>query len=337
MKNIFLFLLYICTFVYVEAYAEDIVFYQNSVTGREVKSTGTIEDYNRSELTLRTSSGNIISIKSDCIVDIVTDYPATYSEAELRMNNREYDLALPLLDKALVQAPDGWMKQKILSCQITCLINLNRIDDAAVRYVQLVQLDPDTVYYDSVPLVWTSVDLSARTEQLARVWIGQQKYPFAALLGASLLLTSDKNSEVKTALNALAKSEDSQVAILAQMQLNRLSLTPMSETALKNLEKKIDILPKSLQFGPRFVLAQLWSRSSSEEIKADKMTLDYLQCAVNPRAPAELQARAFYSAGSAALAAERRDEALRIFKKLIEKYPDSQWAQQAKRTIDGNL
>lgn len=337
MKNSFPILFVICTCVYINANAEDTVFYQNSVTGRQVKATGAIESYSRDELLLRTSSGSILSIKTDSIDSIESERPALYLEAELRMNNQEFDKALPQLEKALVQVPDGWMKHEILARQIECLINLNRSDDAALRYVQLAQLDPNSAFYDSVPLSWTSVDLSPRTQQLALSWIHQQKYPFVALLGASLLLNSDKKNEVQTALNALVKSEDAVVAVLAQMQLNRLSLTPMPETTLNNLEKKVDALPKSLQFGPRFVLAQLWSRSSAEKIKADKATLNYLQCAVNSRTPVELQARALYSAGAILLTADRRDEAFRIFNRLIEKYPDSQWTQQAKRTAGGNL
>lgn len=337
MKNILLSWIIIYIFVYYNAYAEDVVIHQNSVTGRQIKSTGTIESYSRDELILRTFSGNILSIKTDSIINIEAERPESYMEAELRMKNQEFAAALSLLEKALVQVPDGWLKHETLARQIECLINLNRIDEAALRYVQLVQLDSKTAFYDCVPLVWTSIDLSMRTEQLAQTWIRQQKYPYVALLGSSLLLTSDKKTEVQTALNALAKSEDADVSTLAQMQLNRLSLTPLSQAALINLEKKTDALPKSLQFGPRFVLAQLWSRSSAEEIKADKATLNYLQCAVNSKAPVELQARAFYSAGSSLLTVGRRDESFRIFNRLIEKYPDSQWSQQAKRTAGGGL
>ena len=331
-------LIYTCFFVYHFSYAEDTVTYQNAVTGRQVKATGTIENYSRNELLLRTSSGQIKSIETDSVIEIQADYPASYLEAKLRMSNQEFDQALTLLDKALVQAPDGWMKHEILARQVECFSSLNRPDDAAVRYVQLVQLDPNSAFYDCVPLVWTSVDASARTQQLAQTWIRQQKYPYVALLGASLLLNSDKKTETQTALNALAKSADADVAALAQMQLNRLSLTPMSETSLKNLEKKVDALPKSLQYGPRFVLGQLWNRSFAEgAVKADKSALNYLQCATNSNAPVEMQARSFYSAGSVLLNAGARDEAFRIFRRLIEKFPDSQWSQQAIRTAGGNL
>ena len=331
-------LIYMCTFVHYLSFAEDTVTYQNAVTGRQVKATGTIENYSRNELLLRTSSGQIKSIETDSVIEIQADYPASYSEAKLRMSNQEFDQALTLLDKALVQAPDGWMKHEILARQVECYSSLNRPEEAAIRYVQLVQLDPKSAFYDCVPLVWTSVDASVRTQQLAQTWIRQQKYPYVALLGASLLLNSDKKTEVQTALNALAKSDDPDVAALAQMQLNRLSLTPMSETSLKNLEKKVDALPKSLQYGPRFVLGQLWNRSSAEgSVKTDKAALNYLQCAANSSAPVELQARAFYSAGSVLLNADSRDEAFRIFRRLIEKFPDSQWSQQAIRTAGGNL
>ncbi len=331
-------LLYMCTFVYYNSYAEDAVIYQNSVTGRQVKATGTIENYSRDELLLRTSSGQIKTIETGSVVEVQADYPSTYLEAKLRMNNQEFEQALPLLDKALVQAPDGWMKHEILARQVECYSSLNRPDQAAVRYVQLIQLDPKSAFYDCVPLVWTSVELSPQTQQSVQSWTRQQKYPYAALLGASLLLTSDKKIEVQTTLNALAKSDDADVATLAQMQLNRLSLTPLSETALKNLEKKADALPRNLQYGPRFILGQLWSRSSADSaVKTDKAALSYLQCAANSKAPVELQARAFYSAGTVLLNAGNRDEAFRIFRRLIEKFPDSQWAQQAKRTAGGNL
>ena len=337
MKNAISVLLYICTSVHLLAYAEDTVIYQNTSLDRQVKSTGTIENYTRDELILKTSSGNIQTIKTDKIIKLIADYPASYLEAKLMMENQEFDRALTLLDKVLVQVPDGWMKQEILSRQVECLNNLNRLEDAAVRYIQLIQLEPNTAFYDCVPLVWTSVELSTRIEQLAQNWIRQQKFPYVTLLGASLLLNSDKKSEAQTTLNALAKSGDADVVTLAQMQLNRLSLTPMANAALINFEKKVDALPKTLQYGPRFVLAQLWGRSSAGEIKVDKTTLNYLQCAVNTKTPVELQARSLYSAGTVLLTGGRRDEAFRIFNRLIEKYPDSQWTQQAKRTTEGNL
>ena len=326
-----------CTLIYYNSFAEDVIIHQNSVTGRQVKSTGTIENYSRSELTLRTASRNIMSIKPDNIIDIIAERPTLYSEAELRMKNQEFEQALRLLESLLIQVPDGWMKHEILSRQVECLNNLNRPEEAAVRYIQLVQLEPNTAFYDCVPLVWSSVELSSKTQQLAQSWIRQQKYPYIALLGASLLLNSDKKNEVQTALNVLTKSEDADVAALAQMQLHRLSLTPLPETTLNNWEKKVDALPKNLQGGPRFVLAQLWSRSSADGIKADKAALNYLQCALNSKTPVELQARSFFSAGATLLSADRRDEAFRIFHRLLEKYPDSQWSQQAKRTEGGNL
>lgn len=331
-------LLYICIFVYYHSYAEDTVIHLNSVTGRQVKSTGTIENFSRSELLLRTSSGQIKSIENSNIIEIQADYPAPYMEAKLRMNNLEFDQTLSLLEKALVQAPDGWMKHEILARQVECFNSLNRPDEAALKYVQLIQLDPNSAFYDCVPLSWTSVEISSRTQQMAQNWIRQQKYPYVALLGASILLTTDKKTDAQTALNALAKSDDADVAALAQMQLNRLSLLPMPELTLKNLEKKVDALPKNLQYGPRFILAQLWNRSSADNsVKMDKAALNYLQCATNLKAPVELQARSFYSAGTVLLNEGNRDEAFRIFRRLIEKYPDSQWSHQARRTAGGNL
>lgn len=330
-------ILFVCTLIHVNAYAEDAVIYYTSATGRQNKSTGTIESYTRHELTLKTAAGSILSIKTDNILDIKAERPALYDEAEQRMNNREFDQALPLLEKSLTLVSEDWMKQEILARQIECLYSLNRAEDAAQRYVQLIRLAPDTAFYDCVPLVWTSVELSSKMQQLAQNWIRQQTYPYVTLLGASLLLTTDKKNEAQTALTVLTKSEDSVAAALAQLQLNRLSLTPLPTASIKNLEMKTDALPKALQFGPRFVLAQLWSRSSAEEIKADKAAINYLQCATNSKAPDELQARAYYSAGSVLLSANRRDEAFRVFNRLIEKCPDSQWSQQAKRTIDGGL
>lgn len=327
----------ICTFVHIYAYAEDTVIYYNSATDRQTKSTGTIENYSRYELTLRTTSGTILSIKTDNIVEIKAERPALYDEADQRMKNREFDQALPLLEKSLSLVSEDWMKHEILARQIECLNALNRVEDAAQRYVQLVRLDPDSPFYDCVPLVWTSVEMSSKMKQLAQLWIRQQNYPYVALLGASFLLTSDKKNEAQTALTVLTKSADSDVAALAQLQLNRLSLTPLPMPTIKNLEMKTDALPIALQFGPRFVLAQLWSRSAAGEIKTDKAVLNYLQCATNSKTPVELQARAFYSAGSVLLSDNRRDEAYRVFNRLIEKCPDSQWSQQAKRTIDGSL
>lgn len=319
------------------AYADDAVIYLNSATGRQTKSTGTIENYSRYELTLRTTSGSILSIKTDNILRVDAEFPALFDEAEQRMKNREFDQALPQLEKSLPMVSEDWKKHKILARLIECLCSLNRVEDAALRYVQLVNIEPDSAFYDCVPLVWTSVELSSKTQQLAQNWIRQQKYPYVALLGASLLLTSDKKNEAQTALTILTKSADADVAALAQIQLSRLSLTPLPTAAIKNLEKKADALPKALQFGPRFVLAQLWSRSSAEEIKTDKAAINYLQSVSNSQTPVELQARALYSAGSVLLSANRRDEAFRVFNRLIERFPDSQWAQQAKRTVDGSL
>lgn len=328
----------ICTFVHINAFAEDIVIYNNSATGRQTKSTGTIENYSRYVLTLKTSSGNILSIKSDSIVEIKAERPALYYEAEQLMNNQDFDQALPLLEQTLTLVSEDWMKYEILARQIECLNALNRVEDAAQRYVQqLVRLDPDSAFYDCVPLVWTSVELTSKTQQLAQNWIRQQNYPYVALLAASLLLTSDKKNEAQRALMVLSKSSDADVAALAQIQLNRLSLTSLPTAQIKNLEMKTDALPKALQYGPRFVLAQLWSRSSDVDIKTDKTVINYLQCASNPKTPVELQARSYYSAGSVLLRAERRDEAFRVFSRLVEKYPDSQWAQQAMRTAGGNL
>ena len=337
MKKILILFFCTCTFVHVIAYSEDTVIYQNSTTGRQVKTTGVIENYNRFELTLRTASGKVLSIKTDNIVEIKAEYPASYLEAELQMDNREFDQALPLLEKSLTQISEDWMKQEILARQIECLSSLNRTEDAALRYVQLVKLDPNSAFYDSAPLVWTPVEISSKTQQLAQNWIRQQNYPYVTLLGASLLLTSDKKNEAQTALAVMTKSADADIAILAQMQLYRLSTSHLPIATLKNLEMKFDILPKSLQFGPRFVLAQLWSRSSAENLKVDKAAVNYLQSAANPKAPVELQARAYYSAGAILLNADRRDEAFRIFNRLIEKHPNSQWSQQAKRTAGGNL
>lgn len=320
------------------AIAEDAVVFIHPSTGRTAQATGTIEDYNYNELIIRTTNGQIKTIETDSIKEIKSERSAFFQEAVMQMNSLEFSKATQLLESALSQTSVSWKKQEVLAKQVECLCCLDRYEEAAMKYVNILQLDSNSAYWDSIPIIWTSVELSSRMEQTALKWIRQQEIPALSLLGASFLLTSSNKTAAQTALNALSKSNNVTISVLAQMQLNRLSLTQMSANAIKNLENKVDQTPKSVQFGARFILAQLWGRSVLDPAeKTDKIAVNYLQCALNSRTPVELQARSLYSAGSVLMNNNRQDEALRIFSYLVQKYPDSQWSQQARRTAGGKL
>ena len=128
-----------------------------------------------------------------------------------------------------------------------------------------MQQSPPDFLVASIPLNWTSRELTPALEKSATAWI-EQPDDFAGLLGASWLLLTDRADRAKQRLQAIQKSPSKLLQRLAAMQLWR--ATPPSATtgSLQAWITARDSLLLPLQLGPTEFIAERLARTEKTDL-----------------------------------------------------------------------
>jgi hypothetical protein len=130
---------------------------------------------------------------------------------------------------------------------------MGRLDAAGTRFLNLVRDDPDTPYFDAIPLTWLPGEPSPALEQAARQWLAGDS-PVANLLGASHLLSTGSRPAAVDRLGRLALEKDPRIAALSQAQLWRTQSVNAADEQLARWSDMIERFPQPLRAGPYLVM-----------------------------------------------------------------------------------
>ncbi|HBT77071.1 MAG TPA: hypothetical protein DEB39_09125 [Planctomycetaceae bacterium] len=283
---------------------------------------------------------------------------------EAFFNKKDYATALAIYEKARNTASETnrrQERQRQTVMIIRCLTALNQQDRAAREYYLLCRNDPFGAPLEYVPLPWFLPPgralTATATEKTATDWLSQPHglaSPPGALLASATLFVSrfpENRALGEEHLRRLASplppatgDRESEEIRKVRRDTARLATAflwrsqeifkdgKQAEQEVAAREKLVSSLEEPLRAGPYFLLGETYSRlARNEESLLARMRVPILYPESRPLASKSLleAARTLKKTG-------RPEQADRLYREIIETYPDFDWAvQEARKALDG--
>ena len=308
------------------AAAQDTVYIAGSTGGR-TKLTGRVLDYTGRELRLELAGGREQRFAAGQVLQIETQYGPRHMEADALLAQDRFDQALAAYRQAIDGEPRPWVQRQIIARVVRCYGATGQPDRAGEAFLWLIRSDPDTPYFDCIPLAWMPRPVAS--EQTARQWLGREE-PAAVLLGASHLLSSASRPVALRRLSELAAGSDRRIAQLALAQTWRAEAVTAAAEQIDAWGRVIDQMPESLAAGPYFVLG----RARLHRQQWEPAALALLRVAILYPQQRDLAARSLLEAGRSLQMLDRSEQALRLYRELIRKYPDTPAVAEAQSRME---
>lgn len=290
--------------------------------GQTTKRSGTIVDWQGKKISILTGS-RTRSINSDDVVELLTVWPDELITARKSVQSKDYNTAIRQFTLALSDEKRSWVKVIILSEQIQALDAVENLSLAAVQFLKLIELDPNSRFFNLIPLSWSVGEIKPPTNEQCKTWLASDN-PVALLTGASWQL--QYNSQAVDVLESLANYGDKRIAQLATAQLWRKRQSSATETDLQRWSQQMVRLPVELQAGPLIVLADVQKKlGASEQAQINLLKLPILY----PQKKS-LSAFALFRCGTIMDDSGTHERAVGIWRELIRDFPTSQFAEFAK-------
>jgi tetratricopeptide (TPR) repeat protein len=297
------------------AVAEDTVTIAGSSGGRS-KLTGRVLDYTGRELKFEHPDGRQQSFPAEKVLAIDTQYGQYQTEADARFAAARYDQALELYRRAIDDEERRWVRRQIIAQVVRCYSALDQPDRAGEAFLLLIRDDPDTPYFDCIPLAWLPREPSLATEQAAQLWLRREE-PAAVLLGASHLLTGSARPAALAELRRLTTAADRRIAQLALAQTWRAALATVDDEQVQAWSRTVEKMPERLAAGPYLLLGSAYYQRQ----QWPKAALALLRVAILYPEQRPLAAQALLDAGRSLEKLDRPKEALGLYRELIQTYP----------------
>ena len=305
----------------IPAAAQDTVTLAAGSEGGKTKVGGRILDYNGRELRIQVAVGVEKTYPAAKVVHVETQYGPQHVRADAALAEGRFDEALALYEKAITAEPRRWVRRKIIARWVWCFRALGRADRACEAFLLLLRDDPDTPYFDCIPLAWLPQQPSAAMEQTARAWLDRQE-PAAVLLGASYLLTTNHRAGALAKLRKLTAASDTRIAQMAVAQTWRATAAGADEQQIDAISLAIERIPEPLRAGPYFVLGTaLLQRQQWEPAALALMRVPILY----PHHRL-LAARSLVDVGRVMQRLGRTAEAVRLYREAIRTYTEQKRA-----------
>lgn len=311
--------------------AQDTV-YLSSTTGAQgyTKLSGRVEDYTGRQLVLVDPNGQKRSYAAEKVLKVLTQHDPRQVEADRLMARGEYASAVALYSQARSADSRTWVRRQITAQLVWCYRELDRLPEAGEEFLLLVRSDPETLYFDSIPLAWVPSQPSPSLEQAARTWFARDDLPAAVLLGASHLMTTPSRPAAVARLAELAGDGDPRIAALAMAQGWRAAVATTGPERLAGWQQAIERMPEPQRPGPCYVLGQamaLHERWEESALAMMRIPILYSQ-------HRGLAARSLLEAGGSLEKIGRPKQAASLYRELMEDYPGSPPTEEARVRLE---
>ena len=304
---------------------------QDAVTitagGRTTRVLGRIVEYNGRELQMETPGGQTRNIPAGQVLAVETQSGERQQAAEAARAKGQYAEALALYRQAADAESRGWVRRQIIAQIVRCHRAVGQYDAAGENFLLLVRADPQTPYFDCIPLAWLPRQPAAQVDQAARRW-AQRPEPAARLLAVSYLLTTVDGPAAQNALVELSTSDDRRIAQLAGAQTYRAAFATATPEQLQRWQRAIEELPVELQNGPSYVLGRGWLQRQ----QFDRAAIHLLRPALLEADDRPLAAQALLDAAIALQQGNQTPEAIRLLREVLGCYADDQRIVDEART-----
>ena len=238
-----------------QALAQDTVYLvPETNSGGPVVLAGKVIDFTGQGLSLRLTNGRTQTLRPEQVERVETTRCAEHVAADELFADGDFRQAAAQY-RAAVQTDRevrGWVRRQMLAQTVWCQRASGVWDEAGETFLTLAARDPETPYFDCIPLAWTAARPAPALESSARHWLDQPE-PAAVLLGASHLLTTSHRAIALARLEGLKTSDEERIAWLAEAQTWRAAgATARNQRA--GWAKRIETSPRDLRAGPYYLL-----------------------------------------------------------------------------------
>ncbi len=293
---------------------------------------GDVADYTADALTIRVSGGGPPrSVPSGEVVAVEVYRTPDHQRGLEHYRQGEIEPAVAAFQRALETEGREWIRRELYAELVRCHSRQGELGLAVTRFVQLVESDPHHRHWGVAPLLWTPEPIPPLLQATARRWLVSPNSA-VRLVGASLLLGETTSRVAAVAeLKKLERSGDRYVGGLAQALLwsTNLQTHLTSPEQLRLWEREVERMPPSIRGGPWYILG----RTRLHRHEQDEAAAAFLRVFLVHHDDELLAARSGLEAALALRRLNRDDEARTILQELVERYPWSPPAQEARQQL----
>ncbi len=292
---------------------------------------GRVVDYTGRELQLELSGGVKRTFPADQVVEVETPRGPQHVEADRRLAAADFEGALTLYDEARAAETRAWVRRRIVAQIVRCYRALGQWEPAGKWFLEvLLPADSHTPDFACIPLAWVPGQPTFSLERTATEWLRRDESPAAVLLGASHLMSTALRTEALERLNRLATDADPPIAQLAQAQTWRAAAVTADARRVAAWRDTLDQMPEALRAGPYYVMGLAEAHHQRWEAAA----LAWLRVPILYPEDRLLSARSLLDAGRALERLDRPQQAMRLYRELLEKYPKSPAESEARSLLE---
>ena len=304
--------------------AEDIVYFAHPRTRGETRIVGEVLDYKGKVLEIRVE-GQARTVSAEQVRRIEFQKQPLHVEGDKLFAARDFAEARNRYLKARLVEPRKWVQRMLAAQVIWCDRHLRQFDGAGERFLALLAEDPDTPYFDAVPLAWLPQPLAPGVEAKALAWAASEE-PAAQLLGASHLLMTRHRATAQEKLQSLKLHRDLRIASSAKAQLWRAKVATASSAEVADWQSELEKIPAPLRGGAYYVVGITLAQQRQPEDAA----LMLLRVPVLYPQDRNLAARCLAEAAGLLEGLKRDSEAARLKRELLTLYPETSDAEEVK-------
>ncbi len=309
---------------------QDTVIYSTAADpGARLNKVGTILEFTGSELRLRSTLGTEETIPAARVIEVQTVWTMSHEAARLARSEGRLDDAIASLRQAKREELRPWAVRQIMADLVGCYVEAGRIDNAGDEFLGILASDQATRHLDVIPIAWRGAAIGAPAEARAAVWLAARKTPAAVLLGASWLVAT-RRAEAITALDEIAKSNDSRLSGLAMVQLWRTKLVTATMEDVRRWQAQLEKMPAESQAAGWYVLGDCLSRLDQPEAAS----LAYLKIPILFRQQRAIAADALLAAGKQLEKMSQTGQAANLYRELVRDYPQLSATKEAEGRLE---
>ncbi len=190
-----------CVLTSAVIHAEDLVVVRPPAAGGEMRRIqGEVLEYTGDQLQIRRLGGRVETIPANRVAWVSTTWSDPAQVGLKLLEARRYDEAAPLLVEAARGEMRAWARRRLIADYARCQFQLNKWIDAAKAMALVQRDDPNSLYLDRLPLLYSPRELPATVAAEAAAWLEKDSPPVLRLAAASWLLQGQRGGDASRTL-----------------------------------------------------------------------------------------------------------------------------------------
>ena len=314
-----------------QAESFDVVRIRNSTGKGEQAIRGEILQYDERGLKLKIPNRREpMFYEPEQVIGVTTTYTPPHIEADRLLERKDFVNAASQYAKALEVEPRNWAKTRIRSTLISCYKRGGDWEKAANEFFKLAESRDDPELMAIAPLFWPpNAEPTAAQKMIAERWLLDSSNAMMQLVASSWLLATDQKKKVIPILEKLMTESELRVSFMARAQRMRIPDKPPTKQDIERYRQLIDRMPEPIRAGPMYSLGLAYEREGNFAEAA----LAFLWVPFVYDRNSELSGDALFRAATATDKHGFQDDAIKLYREVVQKHPGTSFANQAEVRI----